>query len=115
MKAQRVFFSLTGVLCLVGTVQAQVNQFPDFDPYAGVRMARLDNSQPMQTPMLEDPGPNTFRPVMRTPVKGNRPTESVSTPQPTPSAAPTPPPSSAYESAAASNWSNDCGASLPSC
>jgi len=113
MKAQRVFFSLTGVLCLVGTVQAQVNQFPDFDPYAGVRMARLDYQQPMQTPMLEDAGPNSFRPVMRTPVKKGA--EAVNAPQPAPSAAPTPPPSSAYEAAAASNWSNDCGPSLPSC
>ncbi len=102
---------MAGVLCLAGTVQAQVSRFPEFDP--NVRTAWLNDQQPMRSPMLEDNSPSyNYRPALKTPtVNTARAQETVKTPDPNP--APTPP--NSYEQAATGGWGDDCSSCLPSC
>jgi len=104
---------MAGVLCLAGSVQAQVNRFPEFDP--NIRTAWLNDQQPMRSPMLEDGGSgSTYRPALRTPtVNTARSQETVKSPEPTPSASSAP--AGSYENAAASGWGDNCTSCLPSC
>ncbi len=89
MTFSRAWIPLACVLCFAGTVHAQVNRFPEFDP--NLRTAWLNDQQPMRSPMLEDSGSNwSSRPAVRTPtVNTARSQETVKTPDPTP--APRPP------------------------
>ena len=112
MTFSRASISLACVLCLAGTVHAQVSRFPEFDP--NVRTAWLNDQQPLRSPMLEDGGYSSARPALRTPtVNTARAPESVKSPDPAPPPRASQP--NAYESAAAGGWGDECASYLPSC